>query len=311
MATIDLHALPRFRDGLSYLYVEHAVIEREANAIALYREDGAVSVPAAGLAVLVLGPGTRITHAAMVALAQCGTSVVWAGEEHQRFYAWGTGKTRSSANVLRQAAAWADPRRRLEVVQRLYRFRFVEEFPAGLTLQQIRGREGARVRDAYAAASRTYGVPWSGRSYQRGQWHAADPVNRAISAGAACLYGVCHSAIVAAGYSPAIGFIHEGKQLSFVYDLADVYKVEVLVPAAFQTAAERPAKVESAVRARLRERLREVKLLPRAVEDLARLFDGLGLGPQVDADELPEEFLRLWDPAGSVEAGKNYACDDA
>lgn len=311
MTLTNLRTLPRFRDGVSYLYVEHAVIEREDKSVALFTEQGKASVPAASLGVLVLGPGTRITHAAMVALAECGTSVMWSGEEHARFYAGGLGKSRSSANLLRQALAWADPVRRLETVLSLYRMRFDEVLAPQLTLQQIRGREGVRVRDAYAAASRHYGVEWTGRRYDCGDWRAADPVNRALSAGAACLYGVAHAAIFASGFSPGIGFIHVGKQLSFVYDVADIYKIDLLVPAAFEAAATGPHGVEAAVRTLLRGRIQKSDLLARMARDLGKLFadvDDEALAGLEDADEA---LARIWDPAGTLAGGENHAGDDA
>src|SRR5207249_109763 len=132
-----------------------------------------------------------------------------------------------------QARLWADPAQRLQVARRLYQMRFPEPWDDALTLQQLRGKEGIRVRDAYQRASRETDVPWTGRSYNRGSWSAADPVNRALSSATSCLYGVCHAAIVSAGYSPAIGFIHTGKMLSFVYDVADLYKPEIAIPIAF------------------------------------------------------------------------------
>jgi len=285
----NLRELPKFRDGLSYLYVEHAVIEQEAKAIALYDEQGAVLVPAAALAVLALGPGTRITHAAIRALAENGCTVLWVGEGMGRFYAAGVGETRSAANLLRQARAWADHEARFKVVLRLYQFRFSEPLPEGLQLRQLRGLEGRRVRDAYAYWSRQTGVPWHGRNYDRAQWHAADAVNRALSTGTAFLYGLCHAAIVSAGYSPALGFIHTGKQLSFVYDIADLYKTELVIPAAFLTVSQSPENVEQRMRRIMRDMLREARLLERAVEDLHRLFHGLWpeeekVAPDYDVD---------------------------
>jgi len=312
--TRNLNELPKFRDGLSYLYVEHAVVEQEAKAIALYQEAGVVMVPVAALGTLLLGPGTRLTHAAMKALAEGGCSVLWVGEDMGRFYASGTGETRSSARLLRQAQAWADPRAHLEVVVRLYRLRFPNSLPEGLTLQQIRGMEGVRVRDTYAHWSRETGVPWQGRNYQRGSWGATDPVNRALSCGASFLYGLCHAAIVSAGYSPALGFIHTGKQLSFVYDVADLYKAEVLIPTAFRAAAEGDVQIESRVRGLLRERVKEVKLLERAVDDLHRLFADLGNSAPEDGDAYAADGARpgaLWDPAGNVEGGVAYGDDGA
>lgn len=308
----NLRELPRFSDGLSYLYVERAIIEKEHQSIALYREDGVVQVPASSVGVLLLGPGTRITHAAMVALADCGGSVVWVGEGLARCYASGGGKTRSSANIERQARAWADEALRMRTVRRLYAFRFRDELPAALTLQQIRGREGARVRDAYAAASRQYGVPWIGRRYDRGDWARADPINRALSAGTSCLYGLCHAALLAAGFSPALGFIHVGKQLSFVYDVADLYKIDLVVPVAFHTVGESGSDVERRVRASLREEMQRHRLMERVISDLGRLFDGVPV-ESVDVEDVLNELDSpgaLWGPGGAVSGGVNHAGDD-
>ncbi len=307
----NLRELTRFADGLSCLYVEHAVVERQDASIALYREDGIVAVPAASLGTLLLGPGTRVTHAAICVLAECGVTVEWTGEEGTRCYAWGMGKTRSSANLLRQAAAWANESSRMEVVRRMYCSRFPEPLPEGLSLEQIRGREGVRVREAYAQASRTFNVPWHGRSYDRTNWKNADPVNRALSCGSASLYGVCHSGIVASGYSPTIGFIHTGKLLSFVYDIADLYKAEVLIPSAFRAASESPEAVEGAVRVAVRERMWEVRMLERVVRDVNALF--ADLGPEMPPGEFDETDAPggLWDPSGVVHGGQNHACDDA
>jgi CRISP-associated protein Cas1 len=302
-STINYAELPKFRDGLSYLYLEHSKVEQDQHSIAVLNEDGFSSVPAASLGVLMLGPGTSITHAAIKALAGNGCSVHWVGEEHQRFYASGTGETRSSRNLLKQARLWANPTTHLEVVQRMYRMRFKEKLDPNLTLEQLRGFEGVRVREAYANASQETGVEWKGRNYNRGNWADSDPINRALSAGAASLYGVCHAGIVSSGYSPALGFIHTGKQLSFVYDAADLYKAEALIPTAFAVVAESEEKIETRVRTALRETIRTSKLLERVVKDLHTLFEGL------EEDEFSDDAAKpgaIWDINGEVSGGTNY-----
>lgn len=309
---LNLQELPRFRDGISYLYVEHAVIEREAGGIGIFDQEGLTLAPVAGLGVLFLGPGTRITHAAIRLLAENGCSVVWVGEGMARFYAQGLGATRSAARLYRQAQAWADPSLHLEVVMRLYRLRFPRPLPEGLTLKQIRGLEGVRVRETYARWSRETGVPWRGRNYDRARWQAADHINRAISAGATYLYGIAHAAIVIQGYSPALGFIHTGKLLSFVYDIADLYKTDLLIPTAFRVVAESKQGVERRVRRALRERIQEIRLLERMAEDLHRLFDNLGLLEEEDrVASDPSQPGKLWDPRGTVEGGVAYGGDDS
>jgi CRISP-associated protein Cas1 len=312
----DLHLLPKFRDGLSYLYVEHCRIEQEQKAIALYDLEGKTPVPCAALALLMMGPGTTITHAAVRTLAEHGCTVLWCGENAVRFYAQGLAEARKAGSLLRQARLWADPELHAQVVMRMYRMRFAEILPGGLTLQQVRGREGVRVREAYAAASRETGVAWSGRSYSRSDWRSADPINRALSAANSCLYGVCHAAILSAGYSPALGFVHTGKQLSFVYDVADLYKVDITIPAAFRSVAEDDGdELERRVRLHCRDLFGKTRLLARVVDDIERAL-GVGgpaddhLGLDFDVDQaLPGD---IWDAElGSVGGGHNYGDEDA
>jgi CRISPR-associated protein Cas1 len=301
----NLRALPKFRDGLSFVYIEYAVVEKEDHSLVVFREAGRISLPVASIGCLLLGPGTRVTHAAMAVLGEAGSSVAWVGETGVRFYAGGTGKSRSSRNLEVQARAFADPQRHMAVVRRLYSRRFLEALPEGLTLQQIRGREGVRVRETYAAASKLYGVEWNGRSYKQDSWANADPVNRALSAGNACLYGICHAALLATGFSPGLGFIHVGRSLSFVYDVADLYKAEIVIPAAFEATAT-AGKPEALVRKLVRQRISEGKLLGRMVRDLGWLFEIEDVDSSAFGGDGPGE---LWDLGSTVPGGVSHAGD--
>jgi CRISPR-associated protein Cas1 len=292
----DLHELPKLRDSLSYLYVEHVRVQQKHKAVELLDKEGRTMVPAAALSVLMIGPGTTITHAAVKALADNGCLVIWCGEDGMRCYAQGGGETRKAYHLLKQAELVSDPEKRLEVVKRMYRYRFSdEELDPDLDIFQLRGKEGARVRHAYAEASHTYGVQWHGRRYERSNWGSGDPVNRALSAAHALLNGLCHTGIVSGGYSPALGFIHTGKQLSFVYDIADLYKVEVTVPLAFRIAAESEEKIGPRVREACREAFREHQLLKRILPDIDHLLDiseeTLTMGQEADSDPARPEPL--------------------
>jgi len=307
----DLHEIPKLRDGLSYLYVEHCKIDQEAKAIAIHDANGKIPVPCASLTLLMLGPGTNITHAAINALSDNGCLVLWCGEGGVRFYAQGAGETRSALRLIKQAKLSSDPELRLKVVMRLYRMRFNEALPETLTLQQIRGKEGIRVRETYARMSSETGVNWTGRSYKSSDWFDADPVNRALSAANSCLYGICHAAIVSLGYSPALGFIHTGKMLSFVYDIADLYKTEITIPAAFKAAANNMSNIEREVRIACRDYFRETRLLEKIADDIESALDipieeSPVLMGNVDEDSaLPGG---IWDPErGMVKGGCNYA----
>jgi CRISPR-associated protein Cas1 len=296
----DLHQLPKFRDALSFLYLEHVRIEQDEKSIAFWDTEGKTPVPVAGLSVLMLGPGTNITHAAIRALADNNCLVIWCGEQNVRFYSFGMGGTRNAAALLHQARLVSDEALRLEVVKRMYRMRFRERLPADLTVQQLRGREGIRVREAYARASRDSGVPWSGRSYDRKDWRSTDPVNRALSAANSCLYGICHAAILSVGYSPALGFIHTGKQLSFVYDIADLYKVELTIPLAFRMAAGDSKELERQVRLQCRDVFRESRLIQRIIPDIRQALGDSAEDAEFIPDEDPALPTDLWTPTAEL-----------
>lgn len=303
----DLRILPKVRDSWSYLYVERARIDQEDKGICLHDEAGRVHVPCASLSLLMLGPGTTVTHAAVMTMAEAGCLVAWCGEQGVRFYAQGMGETRSAARLLQQARLWADEQERIRIVRQMYEMRFPDPLPPDLSLRQIRGKEGARVRAAYARQAERFGVRWAGREYNRLDWDRSDPINRALSAANSCLYGVSHAAIVAAGYSPALGFIHTGKMLSFVYDVADLYKMELTVPAAFLEVAKGGAQLESRARHRCRDLFAEQDLLTRIVADLEALFGpapATAAAERFDQDEAaPGE---LWDPLGAISGGQNF-----
>lgn len=307
----DLHALPKVRDSITYLYIERCKVEQEEKAIVFFDQRGEVPVPCAALNLLLCGPGTTITHAAMRALGENGCLVEWVGEGAVRLYAHSTGETRSARNIIRQAYLTSDPSERLAVIERMYRMRFREDLPAGLSLQQLRGREGLRVRAAYQHWSERTGVPWQGRFYDRQDWRRSDPVNRALSVAASALYGICHAAIIATGYSPALGFIHNGKMLSFVFDIADLYRAELTIPIAFQVVAEGTHNLESRVRQACRDTFHREKLLERIIPDIGRaLGEPLTVATELTAEDGDGPVFTpgwLWDPSGNVPAAKSYA----
>jgi CRISPR-associated protein Cas1 len=179
---------------------------------------------------------------------------------------------------------------------------YAKRFPGGelsaKSIEELRGMEGARVRTAYAQLATKYGVQWDGRRYDQGDWSAATPVNRALSSANACLYGLCHAAVVSAGYSAGLGFVHTGKLLSFVYDVADLYKTEVTVPAAFRVAATEKDGIERKVRLECRQAFHDAKLMERILPDIAEVLGDAGDDLGESAGELEGRAVALADPAG-------------
>jgi len=299
----NLQELPKLRDSLSYLYLEHGRLEQDAKSVAFIDKNGGFTpIPAANLSVLMMGPGTTITHAAIKALADNGCMVIWSGQNGTRMYATGIGETRKAYRLLKQAELASDPDKRLTIVRQMYEFRFKEILEPNLTLEQVRGKEGVRIRETYARASRETGVPWHGRRYQRGDWSGSDPINRAISAASAMLNGICHTAIVSGGYTPAIGFIHTGQQLSFVYDVADLYKADIAIPLAFRVTAKGTEKLEQQIREACREIFKKEKLLQRILPDIDRILHTENIIPDdaPDPDTDPGVPTPWWGDAGTT-----------
>ncbi|WP_407549106.1 type I-E CRISPR-associated endonuclease Cas1e [Streptomyces sp. Pv4-95] len=300
------HELARIGDRLSFIYLERCTVHRDANAITAEDAEGVTHIPSATIGTLLLGPGTRVTHQAMAVLGESGAGVVWVGEQGVRFYAGGRALTRSSALVEAQATAWANRRTRLDVARAMYRLRFPDEDPAGRTRQELLSMEGRRLKDCYRRESARTGVPWRRREYHRDDFSAGDAPNQGVTAAAQCMYGIAHAVVAALGCSPGLGFVHSGHERSFVLDVADLYKTEIAIPAAFDAAAEGPEDIAARTRRALRDRINKTRLLDRCVRDIKNL---LGHGNDRDTtDSSPsQDIVTLQsDHDTHVGGGRNY-----
>ena len=267
---------PRFAiAGFTYTSSTASSIVQAAGLV-FHNTAALTPLPINQISLLMLGPGTSVTHAAVKALAGNNCLLAWVGEEGVRLYAHSTGGTFSARRLIHQARLASDPALRLGVIKRLYAKRFPGDDLTNRTLEQVRGMEGSRVRSAYSQLATKYSIQWDGRNYDQSDWNAASPVNRALSAANACLYGVCHAAIVTAGYSAGLGFIHTGKLLSFVYDVADLYKTEVTIPAAFRVIVNEREGVERKVRLECRQAFHDARLLERILPDIAEVLGDAG-----------------------------------
>ncbi|WP_432828561.1 type I-E CRISPR-associated endonuclease Cas1e [Dactylosporangium sp. CA-092794] len=299
----ELPDLTRAEDRISFIYLERSVIHRDSNAITATDDRGVVHIPAASVGVLLLGPGTSMTHQAIALLADHGATAVWVGERGVRYYAHGRSLASSSRLLTAQAAAVSHRGRRLAVARAMYAMRFPGEDTANLTMQQLRGKEGARVRRTYREHAARTGVRWNQREYDPDNFVAGDAVNQALSAAHACLYGVVHAVIVALGAAPGLGFVHTGHERAFVYDIADLYKAEMTIPVAFDIAAADSTDIGADTRRAMRDRMHDGSILNRCVRDIRTLL----LQPQPSGEIDEEDSLSLWDDSGyEVPAGRNY-----
>lgn len=268
------------KDRVSILFIEYGNIDVIDGAFVVVDKTGVrTQIPVGSVACLMLEPGTRVSHAAAALAARVGTLLIWVGEGGVRLYAAGQPGGARSDRLLYQAKLALDDAARLNVVRYMYEMRFGEPPPAKRSVDQLRGIEGARVKETYKLLARRYKVPWKGRSYDVKDWDKGDVANKCISAATACLYGITEAAVLAAGYSPGIGFIHTGKALSFVYDIADIFKFDTVVPVAFKVAAEQPPDAERVIRKECRRVFSEKRVLDEIIPRIQEVLDAGGLEP--------------------------------
>lgn len=284
----ELNELGRVQDRVSFLYLEHARINRQDSAVTVTDQRGTVFIPSAMVGVLLLGPGVDVTHRAMELIGDSGMAVVWVGEHGVRQYAHGRALDHSSRFLEQQAKLVSNRRTRLAVARKMYQMRFPKEDISKLTMQQLRGKEGARVRRIYLEESKKTNVPWNRREYKVDDFDSSTPINKALTAAHQALYGLCCSVVVALGASPGLGFVHTGHDMSFVYDFADLYKAKYSIPVAFEmTAKHGNNDIADWTRRRMRDAFASGKLLVQMVADLKSLLN--------IEDDVSADTMHLWD----------------
>jgi CRISPR-associated protein Cas1 len=261
------------KDRVSVLFVEKGNLDVIDGAFVVVDKNGVrTHIPVGGVACLMLEPGTRVSHMAVMLASRVGCLLVWVGDAGVRLYAAGQPGGARADRLLYQAKLALDDTARLKVVRKMYAMRFKEEPPERRSVEQLRGIEGVRVRKMYELLARQYGVEWKNRNYDHTEWESGDIPNRCLSSATACLYGICEAAVLAAGYAPAIGFIHTGKPQSFIYDIADIFKFETVVPVAFRIAARKTNAPEREVRLACRDAFRQARILHRIIPTIEEIL---------------------------------------
>lgn len=275
----------------SMIFIGMGQIDVKDGAFVVIDKNGErMHIPVGSIACIMLEPGTRVSHAAIKLASVCGTLLIWVGEAGVRLYSAGQPGGARSDKLLYQAKLALDEDLRLKVVRKMFELRFGEEAPQRRSIDQLRGIEGARVRKTYQLLAKQYGVEWHGRRYDPKDWAKGDTVNQCISVATSCLYGITEAAILAAGYAPAIGFLHSGKPLSFVYDIADIIKFETVVPVAFKIAATKNKRPDRDVRIACREAFRSTKVLKRLIPLIEEVLSAGDIQP-------PEPYADAQPPA--------------
>lgn len=276
------------KDRISMIFIQYGQIDVVDGAFVVIDQTGIrTHIPVGSVACLMLEPGTRVSHAAIKLASTVGTLLVWVGEAGVRLYASGQPGGARADRLLYQAKLALDDDLRLKVVRKMYELRFGETPPQRRSVEQLRGIEGARVRETYKLLAKQYGVNWNGRNYDVKDWGKGDIANQCLSAATSCLYGITEAAVLAAGYAPAVGFIHTGKPLSFVYDIADIFKFESVVPIAFRIASKKPHNPDREVRLACRDIFRSSHILEKIIPTIEEV---LAAG-EIKPPEMPAESV--------------------
>jgi len=278
------------------LFIEKGQIDvADGCFVVIANNEVRTQIPVGGIACLMLEPGTRISHAAVALAARVGCLLLWVGEAGVRLYSSGQPGGARADRLLYQARLALDDSLRLKVVRKMYEIRFTEPPPMNRSVDQLRAMEAARVKAMYKAFAQKYKVEWHGRRYDPKDWKKGDLINRCLSCANSCLYGVTEAAVLAAGYAPAIGFLHTGKPLSFVYDIADLLKFDVVTSIAFEVAAGGSLDTaETKVRRGCRDAFRSSRVLARLIPLIEEVLSAGNIPVPPSHDEampvaIPEE----------------------
>jgi CRISPR-associated protein Cas1 len=258
------------RDGtLAFLQGETTV----ADAL----EPGDYAIPLQGVSIILLGPGSTVSHDALRLLANARTALAAVGEDGVRLYTAPPMIPDRSGLARLQARIWADDDLRVMTARRMYAIRLGEVLPHA-DLNVLRGIEGARMKETYALHAQRIGIPWRGRRYDRGQPMSADLPNQALNHAASAVEAAAAIAVCATATIPQLGFIHEDPGQSFVLDIADLYRDTITIPCAFKAAKlalERPSEnIERATRRLAGAALARQGVIPEMIERIKALIEG-------------------------------------
>jgi CRISPR-associated protein Cas1 len=256
------------------LYVENGTLRyRTAGGGDL--EAGDYAIPFQTISNILLGPGTTVSHDCLRLLARQGTGLIATGESGVRFYASMPFGTDESAIARRQVEAWADIDARRGIARRMYAWRLGELLPSA-DIAVLRGIEGARVKVLYRTLAQQYGISWAGRRYDRDDPEAADLVNQALNHATTALKAASMIAVAATAAIPQLGFVHEDSSIAFCLDIADVFREEVALPAAFHAVKEKERRpdlqMERIARRQAGKLLRERQVIPGMIDRIKSLF---------------------------------------
>lgn len=267
------------RHGLMWLSRGHLVVQDGTlhfiAAPSAEMASGDYAIPFQNVSLILIGPGTTVSHDALRILARHGTGLVAVGEDGVRLYSAPPLGTEDSKYARRQAILWAVEAERVKVAKKMYAWRLGESLPQG-DIAALRGVEGARMKETYLLLARKYGVEWCGRRYDRQNPESADPPNQAINHAATAVEAAATIAIAATGTIPSLGFIHEDSANAFCLDIADLFRDSITIPVAFEATKlwekQRDLTIDRHVRRLAGQRFRQLELIPKMIDRIKELL---------------------------------------
>ena len=251
-------------------------------------DSGDYGIPFQSLSMILLGPGSTVSHDALRLMARHGTALVAVGEDGVRCYTAPPLMPDTSDTARRQMRAWADgDGGRITIAKKMYALRLGEVLPQQ-DLSALRGVEGARMRRTYRLMAQRYGIEWRNRRYDRTDPDWADLPNQAINHASVAVTSAAVIAVTSTGAIPQLGFIHEHSGEAFALDIADLFRDTILLPAAFQSAREvmdQPhLEIERHTRRTTGDLLRRERVIAKMIDRIKALFQDV---PPLEMD--PED----------------------
>jgi len=266
------------RDGL--LWLDRGRLEVAAGCLRFITAGGGAlgpgdyQIPQQAISIVLLGPGSSVTHDALRLLANHGTALAAIGEGGVRFYTAPPLMSGSSSLARRQAELWGRPQSRIAVARRMYALRLGEVLPHR-DIEVLRGIEGARVKESYRKLAEEFGIDWRGRRYDRANAGAADAPNQAINHASSAVRAAASIAVAATATIPQLGFVHEDSSQAWVLDLADLFRERATLRIAFgavQDTSDGKRSLEQTVRRRANAMFTSTDLIPSMIEQAKTLL---------------------------------------
>ena len=280
------------RDRAGLLYLARGALTARDGTLAFVQGESTASdalapgdyaIPLQGVSMILLGPGSTVSHDALRLLALARTALAAVGQDGVRLYTAPPLIPDRSGLARAQARCWTDEGQRLDVARRMYAWRLGKVLPHR-SLDVLRGIEGARMKESYRLIAQQIGVEWRGRRYDRARPNAGDLPNQALNHASSAVEGAAAIAVSATGTIPQLGFIHEDPGQSFVLDIADLYRASITIPCAFRAAKrvadQRLDNIERVTRRSVGNTLAREQIIPAMIERIKSLFAEPAQGEQ-------------------------------